>query len=90
MWIVEGEALVTPPLDGRQLPGTVRARLFARDEAREERIDLERLEAADEIFVTSSISGITPARLYGAGEARVETSARLRAELAEQPLGVVP
>ncbi len=89
VWIVEGESLVTPPLDGRQLPGTVRARLLDLEEAREERIDLERLAAAEEIFLSSSISGIAPARLYGAGEARFETAARLRAEHAERALGAL-
>ena len=44
VWIVEGEALITPPADGRILPGTTRAALLAADPAaREEPIDLGRL-----------------------------------------------
>ena len=53
VFIVENGALLTPPADGRILPGVVRASLLAH--AREERISLDRLRAADEVFVTSSI-----------------------------------
>jgi para-aminobenzoate synthetase / 4-amino-4-deoxychorismate lyase len=64
VWIVEGEELITPPADGRILPGTVRSALVARDRAvREESIELERLAEADAVFLTSSISGRHPARL---------------------------
>ncbi len=64
VWIVEGDALVTPPADGRILPGITRAALLAaRDDAREEPIDLDRLASADALFLTSSISGQLPARL---------------------------
>jgi para-aminobenzoate synthetase/4-amino-4-deoxychorismate lyase len=59
VWIVEGEAPITPPADGRILPGITRARLLAAEpSAREEAIDLERLARADRVFVTSSISGL--------------------------------
>ena len=34
VWIVEGEALITPPADGRILPGTTRAALLAAEPAR--------------------------------------------------------
>ncbi len=64
VWIVEGEALITPPADGRLLPGTVRATLLEAEAlAREERFDLRRLVRADAVFLTSSISGRHPARL---------------------------
>jgi len=64
VWIVEGEAPITPPADGRILPGITRARLLAAEpSAREEAIDLERLGRAERIFVTSSISGIRGAQL---------------------------
>jgi para-aminobenzoate synthetase/4-amino-4-deoxychorismate lyase len=69
VWIVEDDALVTPPLDGRLLPGTVRARLVADPqswrEVREEPITLERLQAADEVLLTSSLRGVHPAALVG-------------------------
>jgi para-aminobenzoate synthetase / 4-amino-4-deoxychorismate lyase len=75
VWIAEGNALITPPLDGRILAGTVRARLIdaAGRRAREERIDLARLAAADEILLSSSIRGVQPAFL--AGLARAEGTA---------------
>jgi len=64
VWIVEGKALITPPADGRILPGVTRGALLrAESSAREEPIDLERLCAADEVFLTSAISGRRPARL---------------------------
>ncbi|MGO9496981.1 MAG: bifunctional anthranilate synthase component I family protein/class IV aminotransferase [Solirubrobacteraceae bacterium] len=64
VWIAEGDELVTPPADGRILPGTVRATLLASEPgAREEPIELERLASAESIFLTSSISVRRPARL---------------------------
>ena len=64
VWIVEGDDLITPPADGRILPGTIRAALLSADDgAREEPIDLDRLASADSVFLTSSISGRLPARL---------------------------
>jgi para-aminobenzoate synthetase / 4-amino-4-deoxychorismate lyase len=64
VWIVEGEELMTPPADGRILPGTGRADLLTADaSAREEAFDLARLARADAVFLTSSISGRHPARL---------------------------
>jgi para-aminobenzoate synthetase/4-amino-4-deoxychorismate lyase len=64
VWIVEGDELITPPADGRILPGTTRAALLASEPgAREETFDLARLAGADSVFLTSSISGRHPARL---------------------------
>ncbi len=64
VWIIEGDVLITPPADGRILPGTTRAAvLAARDGAREEPIDLDRLASAESVFLTSSISGRLPAHL---------------------------
>ncbi|HLM10317.1 MAG TPA: aminodeoxychorismate synthase component I [Thermoleophilaceae bacterium] len=83
VWIVEGDALVTPPLDGRLLPGTVRARLLALAAAREEHLELGRLAGADEIFLTSAISGMTPARLDGGPPARSATIEHLALDPAE-------
>jgi para-aminobenzoate synthetase / 4-amino-4-deoxychorismate lyase len=88
VWIAEGETLVTPPLDGRQLPGTVRAALLAaaRDgfEVREEPVTLERLAGADEILLSSSIRGVYPGTLAGRRAARFEIGARLVAVLEER------
>ncbi len=64
VWIVEGDSLITPPADGRILPGTTRAALLAGEPAaREEPIDRDRLASADSAFLISSISGRRPARL---------------------------
>jgi para-aminobenzoate synthetase/4-amino-4-deoxychorismate lyase len=87
LFIVEGNHLVTPPLDGRQLPGTVRARVLALHPAREERVTLDRIAAADEILLASSIRGIHPARLVDGEEPRFQLGARLRAALREDRVG---
>ena len=64
VWIAEGDDLITPPADGRILPGTVRAALLASEPgAREEPIELERLASAESVFLTSSITVRRPARL---------------------------
>ena len=64
VWIVEGDALITPPADGRILPGTTRDVLLAdAPAAREEPIDLERLASADSVFLSSSINDRLPARV---------------------------
>ncbi|HEX5896317.1 MAG TPA: aminodeoxychorismate synthase component I [Thermoleophilaceae bacterium] len=89
LFIVEGTHLITPPLDGRQLPGTVRARVLALHPALEERISLDRVAAADELLLASSIRGIHPARLSDGPEPRFHLGARLRAALREDSLGAV-
>jgi para-aminobenzoate synthetase / 4-amino-4-deoxychorismate lyase len=89
VFVVEGTHLVTPPLDGRQLPGTVRARVLALHPAREERLTLDRIAGADELLLASSIRGIHPARLPDGPDPRFQLGARLRAALREDSLGVV-
>jgi para-aminobenzoate synthetase / 4-amino-4-deoxychorismate lyase len=87
VWIVEEQVLVTPPLDGRQLHGTVRAALLAaaRDafEVREEAITLERLAGADEILLSSAVRRIYPGTVAGRG-GRFEIGAQLVAALEER------
>jgi para-aminobenzoate synthetase/4-amino-4-deoxychorismate lyase len=64
VWLVEGPAMVTPPADGRILPGVTRGRLLQTAAAStEEPISLARLECAEAIFLTSSIRRRHPARL---------------------------
>jgi para-aminobenzoate synthetase/4-amino-4-deoxychorismate lyase len=58
VFIVEDGVHITPPADGRLLPGITRARI----DAREEPIDLERFAAADAVYLTSAISLVTPVR----------------------------
>jgi para-aminobenzoate synthetase/4-amino-4-deoxychorismate lyase len=68
VFIVEdGPRVVTPPADGRILPGVTRGRVIelARELALEvsaERIDLDRVMAAHELFVTGAIGGVEPAQ----------------------------
>jgi para-aminobenzoate synthetase / 4-amino-4-deoxychorismate lyase len=80
VWIVEGDRLVTPPLDGRLLPGTARARLLADPPAGldvvEEPISLHRLAAADELWLTSSLRGVHRAVLEGVALAEGNLSPR--------------
>jgi hypothetical protein len=65
VWAREGNRLVTPPADGRLLPGTARARLrHSHAETAEEPLTVERLQAADAILLTSALrtieAGLTP------------------------------
>ncbi|HEY6778796.1 MAG TPA: aminotransferase class IV [Thermoleophilaceae bacterium] len=81
--IVEGATVVTPPLDGRLLPGTMRERVLAVAPsagltASEEPITLEGLAAADEVLLSSAIRGVGPATLQGARMPWFEAGARLR------------
>jgi para-aminobenzoate synthetase / 4-amino-4-deoxychorismate lyase len=62
-----GDVLLTPPADGRILPGVTRARVLAEARAagatvREEALSLARLDAADEVFLSGSVRGIEPVR----------------------------
>jgi len=91
LWIVEGTTLLTPPLDGRLLPGTARAQVLAVApeagfQACEEALTLERLAEADELLLTSSLRGVQPAALVGADPARFERGARLWEAMLDQGL----
>jgi para-aminobenzoate synthetase/4-amino-4-deoxychorismate lyase len=62
-----GGALVTPAADGRILPGIARAATLAVAEAagievEERRLGREELFGAEEVFLTGSVRGLTPAR----------------------------
>jgi para-aminobenzoate synthetase/4-amino-4-deoxychorismate lyase len=79
VFIVEpGDRIITPPTDGRILPGVTRALVIGL--AHElglrvdvESIDLARLAGAREMFVTGSLAGVEPAQLAGgpAGDGHV-------------------
>jgi len=67
LFAVEGDVLITPPADGRILPGVARSRAIeaARSlgiEVREQELTLERLLAASEAFLTGSVRGVEPVR----------------------------
>jgi para-aminobenzoate synthetase/4-amino-4-deoxychorismate lyase len=60
VFIVEGDRLVTPPADGRILPGVTRAELMRLADVAVEPFGQDRARAADEVFVTSSIRAVQP------------------------------
>lgn len=89
VFAVREGALVTPPLDGRILPGVTRMRVLelaaALDiETHEITVFREDLLAADEVFLTGSVRGVEPAGsldgapLAGAGEIADRLAAALR------------
>jgi para-aminobenzoate synthetase/4-amino-4-deoxychorismate lyase len=73
VFAVEDGEIVTPPADGRILPGLARAKAIetARTiglQVREEPLAVERLIASGEAFLTGSIRGIEPIRMVGEDE----------------------
>lgn len=64
VFIVEEGSIVTPPADGRLLPGVTRRRVIELVPVREEHVSLVRLLAADEVFLTGSVRGVEPVRDY--------------------------
>jgi para-aminobenzoate synthetase / 4-amino-4-deoxychorismate lyase len=56
--IVEGDRIITPPHDGRILPG-IGLRTLA---AHQEPIDLDRLNAADAVVLVNALRGVQPVR----------------------------
>jgi len=89
VWALEGTRLVTPPADGRILPGVTRARLLGLAgqlglEAAEERLSLERLGRADAILLTSSLRLAVPGHLACAPDGKgADVAAAIAAALLE-------
>jgi para-aminobenzoate synthetase/4-amino-4-deoxychorismate lyase len=80
LFLVSGGALVTPPADGRLLPGITRAQTIELAAGlglpvREEPVDLGALSSADEVFLTGAVRGVEPVKL---GEVTGRISAELR------------
>ncbi len=94
LFAATGGRLVTPPTDGRILPGVARARLIevaraAGIEVEERPLEVDELAAADEAFLTSGVRGVEPVRSL-TGVARWdsgELTARVGAELRRAWLG---
>jgi len=85
--VIEGVP-VTPPADGRILPGVTRARVLALAERlglapAERELRMDELIAADEVFLVGSVRGVEPARELDGTElgAADEVSRALAAEL---------
>jgi para-aminobenzoate synthetase/4-amino-4-deoxychorismate lyase len=88
LFAVRGGAVITPPTDGRILPGVARARAIevARTvgiEVIERGLSVDELAAADEVFMTGGVRGVEPVgRCAGVGEwDSGEFTARVRAGL---------
>jgi para-aminobenzoate synthetase/4-amino-4-deoxychorismate lyase len=83
--VEDGAQIVTPPADGRILPGVTRAMVLELApelgiDVRVEPVDLARLADAREIFLTGSLSGVEPAQFGPRRGHRCElTSALARA-----------
>jgi para-aminobenzoate synthetase / 4-amino-4-deoxychorismate lyase len=85
--VVDDDALVTPPADGRILPGITRARVLQLADAldvpvREEAIALGSISTATEVFITGAVRGIEPVRACDG--AVVESGDRITAELSRE------
>jgi para-aminobenzoate synthetase / 4-amino-4-deoxychorismate lyase len=68
VWILDGDTLITPPLDGRLLPGVTRARLLTLAprlglNVREAPITLAQAHDAGTLFLTSALRLAVPAGL---------------------------
>jgi para-aminobenzoate synthetase/4-amino-4-deoxychorismate lyase len=68
VWLVEDGALVTPPSDGRMLPGVTRDLLLELApsiglEIRVQPVSIERAAAAEQLFLTSALRHVIPATL---------------------------
>ena len=94
LFAVREDGLVTPPTDGRILPGVARARAIevaraAGIEVVERALDVDELAAADEVFMTGGVRGVEPVgRCAGVGEwGSGAVTARVAAELRRAWLG---
>jgi para-aminobenzoate synthetase / 4-amino-4-deoxychorismate lyase len=87
LFVVDDGILVTPPADGRLLPGVTRRRVLELAEAldipvREDAVGFDRLWEAAEVFVTGAVRGIEPVRARdGAG---VGSEDRITATLSDE------
>jgi branched-subunit amino acid aminotransferase/4-amino-4-deoxychorismate lyase len=61
VFVVTGGEVLTPPLDGRILPGIARQRVRQiLKHGREGTVSIQRLTEADEVFVTNALLGVMP------------------------------
>lgn len=88
VFAIRGETLVTPPADGRLLPGIARRRVMEAADAsgllpHETELTIEDLVAADEVLLAGSVRGIEPVGAIDGTELgpQSSTGARVAAEL---------
>jgi para-aminobenzoate synthetase/4-amino-4-deoxychorismate lyase len=87
LWLLDDDALITPPADGRILPGVTRALLLELApalgyHAHEQPIALDRVRRAPVSFMTSAIRLAVPATLSGGAAAPGAPVDRIRSALA--------
>ena len=58
-----GGRLLTPPADGRILPGTARAALLGQGDAAEAPLTLDDVYAAERVVITNALRGVQPAAI---------------------------
>jgi para-aminobenzoate synthetase/4-amino-4-deoxychorismate lyase len=94
LFVVHDDGVLTPPTDGRILPGTARERVIEILRAADVPVFQRRLAAADlvaasEVFATNALRGVVPVTVCeGIGQWPVgRTTAWLRAELLDRWLG---
>lgn len=88
VFAIRGETLVTPPADGRLLPGIARRRVMEAADAsgllpKEEELTIDDLVAADEVLLAGSVRGVEPVRSIDGAELGTPTrrGASVSAEL---------
>jgi para-aminobenzoate synthetase/4-amino-4-deoxychorismate lyase len=87
LFVIRDGTLVTPPADGRILPGVTRRRVMLLAEAldiavREDVVAFDRLLAADGMFLTGAVRGIEPVR--GCAGAIVASDERITPALSRE------
>lgn len=88
VFAIRGETLVTPPADGRLLPGIARRRVMEAADAsgllpHETELTIDDLIAADEVLLAGSVRGVEPVRAIDGADLGQPSSAgaRVAAEL---------
>jgi para-aminobenzoate synthetase/4-amino-4-deoxychorismate lyase len=87
IWLLDGDSLITPPSDGRILPGVTREVLLSLApglglHAAQRQVTLADAQAASTMFVTSAIRLAVPAALHAAPAGTDPTIVRIRDALA--------
>lgn len=60
LFLVKGEAILTPPLNEGALPGIARGALLEAGLASEAALEVEDLKQADAVFLTNALHGVVP------------------------------